>query len=58
MNKEISNCRDLLNGNINRIIVTNDSEELEYMYKIAKFRLTLLYELKKKEFKYKKMDFG
>lgn len=38
---------DLLQGNLNRMCVTKDTEELERMYETAKRRLEKIYEFNK-----------
>jgi hypothetical protein len=52
--KELSLEIDMLKGNINRMCLANDYEELEKMYTYAKIRLDAIYsynyfELKKEE---------
>jgi hypothetical protein len=39
--------KDMLQGNISRMILTNDMAELEIMYAHAKRNIYLLYEFKK-----------
>ena len=43
-NQELRNERDMLDGNLNRIMITDDLTELHTMYDFAKERLTKLYE--------------
>ena len=40
---KLSNEHDMLNGNINRMFVTDDYGEFEAMYSFAKSRLETLY---------------
>ena len=47
MNKLINNEVDMLNGNINRMCITSDLEELVRMYKFAKKRIDSIFEYKK-----------
>ena len=37
--KELMNECDMLKGNINRMMVTKDTKELQKMYEIAEYRL-------------------
>ena len=37
------NERDLLNGNINRMFVSDDIDEIIEVYLVAKYRLSLIY---------------
>lgn len=48
MNSQIKNIYDMLQGNINRMCVTDDIDELETMYDFLKYRTKLIYELNKK----------
>ncbi len=41
--KELSGEIDMLQGNINRMCVTSDIEELQRMYKVAKKRIDEIY---------------
>ncbi|MGP1505158.1 MAG: hypothetical protein ACTTIR_06020 [Eggerthia catenaformis] len=47
MNKLLNNEVDMLEGNINRMCVTSDLEELVRMYKFAKKRIDSIFEYKK-----------
>lgn len=40
---ELSNEIKMLDGNINRICVTHDDDEIDLMYQMAKFRLDEIY---------------
>lgn len=44
-----SEVMDMLRGNLNRMCVTHDRNELESMYKWAQARLNMLYELRLKD---------
>lgn len=37
------NERDMLNGNMNRMFVSDDIDEIIEMYLVAKYRLSLIY---------------
>lgn len=41
--EEIYNMHDMLKGNINRMFLTDDLDELLIMYAFAKFRLEQIY---------------
>lgn len=51
--KEMINEADMLKGNINRMCVTTDDEELDVMYTFAKLRLEEIYEYNKNRFENK-----
>lgn len=44
---------NMLNGNINRIFITDDLEELERMYNFAKMRIDTIYKINKLRIIYK-----
>ena len=52
---KLSNEHDSLNGNINRMFVTDDKDEFEYMYSWAKSRLETLY-VELNEIKFKNIE--
>lgn len=37
------NERDMLNGNMNRLFVSDDIDEIIQMYLVAKYRISLIY---------------
>lgn len=45
--KEMNFVRDMLEGNLNRMSVTDDMEELEDMYSFAKKRIEKIYTINK-----------
>lgn len=47
---------DMLKGNINRMMVTDDSKELEYMYNYALRRFNRIYNARRKELAENKKD--
>lgn len=55
-NQELRIERDMLNGNINRIMITDDLVELRSMYDFAQERLTKLYESRRDELRDKAMS--
>ncbi len=47
---EIMREADLLRGNINRMMVTDDEKELLQMYEMAEIRLQRIHKIRVKEF--------
>ena len=53
MSDEIFDLTKMLEGNINRMCVTNDEEELLSMYNWALDRISMLFEIRSKEIQIK-----
>lgn len=42
--QDVHNVYDMMKGNVNRMFLTDEVEELVYMHEIAKKRLEVIYE--------------